>query len=74
MEIKPKWRGWKEGILTEDLRNGYGQELKKGSTVRYRRYLTRGSDKAHGRYEWHYMNQSNTILIRMMELLIEGEK
>ena len=72
MKIKPKYRGWKEGILTKEIINGYGQVLKKGETVRYKRYKEWDTDTNFwtGKYEYHYMNQCNNVLIRIRELLI----
>ena len=35
--MKPKLKGWKEGVMTEDL-IGFGCKHTKGSTVRYKRY------------------------------------
>ena len=73
MEIKPKMRGWKEGILKQDLNaiGGYGH--KKGDTVRYKRYRVYDPDTmcSTNEYEWHYINQQNYNLVRTREFLIQ---
>jgi hypothetical protein len=69
--MKPKIRGWKEGVLTQDLRAFGGSILYKGETVRYKRY--KSWNDLHcwdGRYEYHYTNLENNCLIRSNELLI----
>jgi hypothetical protein len=71
MEIKPKQKGWKEGVLTKDLINGYGEKFKKGQVIRYKRYKATGDDRRLGEYEWHYTDQSNRGLIRAHELYIK---
>ena len=78
MEIKPKIKGWQEGILSKDLRSVGGTVLKKGSIVRYKRYKEFDNDfhtgklEWTGKHEWHYIDQSNSNLIRGNdELLIE---
>ncbi len=71
--MKPKRRGWREGILTKDLQ-GLGKGYKKGDTVRFRRYKTLPSENGFRltEYEWHYVNTDNQNLIRTTELIIEG--
>lgn len=78
--MKPKIRGWKEGVLTKDILS-YGDSLagrkyshKKGSVVRYRRFKVYDSETNTwtGKYEWHYLDQNNYNLVRMSELFIKG--
>lgn len=73
--MKPKLRGWKEGIITRDLRSAGGGMHKKGSLVRYKRKKTiEDSDGFRlTKYEWHYLDENNYNLIRSIELTIEGE-
>ena len=59
--MKPKLHGWKQGILTKDLRNVGGSGHRKGDTVRYRRYKVY-ADKDGFKYsdhEWHYLDTNN---------------
>ena len=72
-EIKPKRRGWKEGILKRDLRSVGGSGHKKGDTVRYKRYKVFNTETkcSTNKYEWHYINQQNHELVRTSEFLIE---
>lgn len=71
--MKTKIRGWKEGILSEDLRSIGGTMHKKGSTVRYRRFRELDTETGFytDNYEWHYLDTENYNLIRSHELLIE---
>lgn len=73
--MEPKWNGWKEGIISEDLRSiSGGTGHKKGDTVRYRRKKTI-PDRDGMRlteYEWHYMDTNNYNLVRSWERIIEG--
>lgn len=71
--MKPKIRGWKEGVLKEDLKSVGGTILKKGSIVRYRRFKVYETETGYwtGEYEWHYLDQNNFNLIRESDLLIE---
>jgi len=87
MKTKPKQRGWKEGILTEELRSGGGTH-KKGAIVRYKRYklfekhdFWNSKKKVFtdhwswkGKYEWYYLDQQNSNLIRSTRFLIEEIK
>ena len=34
--MKPKYKGWKEGVLTRHIRNAGGDRLVKGEVVRYK--------------------------------------
>jgi hypothetical protein len=71
--MKPKIRGWKEGIIIEDLRSMGGFIHRKGSTVRYKRHKDYDSDGYWtGKYEWHYLDTENYNLIRSDELLINN--
>ena len=79
--MKPKWRGWKEGTITEDLISGGGSlegkkpEHKKGDLVRYKRYKNLDEKGIwHGKYEWHYINLDNFELVRSSRLIIDCEK
>lgn len=71
--IKPKWRGWKEGVLMKDLQSYGGTILKKGQIVRYKRHKEFDTENScwTGKYEWHYLDQSNYNLIRSNKLLVK---
>jgi hypothetical protein len=74
---KPKKiRGYKEGIITQDLISGYGNGFKKGDVVRYRRYksLADADGFRTSEYEFHYLDENNQNLVRSTRLLIEGEE
>ena len=73
MEIKPKRRGWKEGILKRDLRSVGGSGHKKGDIVRYKLYKVYNPEtkRSTNKHEWHYVNQQNNTLVRTSEFLIE---
>lgn len=73
MEIKPKWRGWKEGVITQDLISCGGSSHKKGDTVRYKRCRRYDYEDNtwRGEFEYHYVNQQNYNLIRCSKLLIK---
>jgi len=73
MNIEPKYRGWKEGVLTKELQSLGGTTLKKGQIVRYKRYkeFNENGFWTH-KYEWHYIDQSNYNLIRSNKLLVKG--
>lgn len=69
--MKAKIRGWKEGILTEDMRSMGGSVHRKGSIVRYKKkkdYDCEGFWT--GRYEYHYLDTDNYNLIRSDVLYI----
>ena len=73
--MKPKLKGWKEGVMTEDL-IGFGCKHTKGSTVRYKRYKQlcnpkRGVFRSGDGYELHYIDLNNYNLIRSTRFLIE---
>jgi hypothetical protein len=71
-KIEPKRRGWKEGILSETLESFGGTKHLKGAIVRYKKYKIFDTE-THGwtgKYEWHYMDQTNYNLIRCSKLLI----
>lgn len=38
--MKPKRIGWKEGVLTKEIRGVGGQVHKVGDTIRYKKYKT----------------------------------
>jgi len=75
--MKKKIRGWKEGILIQDLRSygaamvGKSTEHKKGDMVRYKRFKSFRDDTWTGEYEWHYMDLNNYNLVRSGTLLIK---
>jgi hypothetical protein len=70
--MKPKLRGWKEGIIIEDLRSMGGFTHRKGSTVRYKRHKEYDSKSFWtGKYQWYYLDTDNTNLVRSGELLID---
>lgn len=72
--MKPKQKGWKEGIISEDLKSLGGITHKKGSLVRYKRVKTI-KDKDGFKltdYEWHYIDENNYNLVRTNKLIIEG--
>lgn len=72
IEIKPKHKGWKEGVIKEDLNSVGGSSLKKGEIVRYKKRRVYDDDSCWtGQYEYHYTNQQNNILIRDSKLLIK---
>lgn len=74
---KPKKiRGYKEGIITQDLISGYGNGFKKGDVVRYRRYKTIADADGFrtAQYEFHYLDENNKNLVRSTKLIIEGEE
>lgn len=69
---QPRGWGWREGILTKDLRNGFGETMEKGDTVFFRRKKSvqiRDSQPL-TEYEWQYDN--GITLIRISELCIAG--
>lgn len=70
--MKPKIRGWSEGIISKDL-VGFGYTHKKGSLVRYKRKKSvRDSDGfILTNYEWHYLDENNYNLIRHFERIID---
>ncbi len=72
-KILPKWRGYKEGILSKTIMSIGGSTHLKGSIVRYRRHKVLEFDTGiwTGEYEWHYLDQTNHNLIRIAELYIE---
>lgn len=72
--MMPKFRGWNEGVLSEDLRSAGGGVLKKGSVVRYKKKKAiRDNDNFKlTEYEWHYLNEDNQNLIRTISRTIEG--
>lgn len=71
--MKPKFHGFKEGVLLETLRSMGGEHLK-GSTVRYKKYKTiQDKDKwTYSDHEYHVVNLDNMELIRTTKLKIEG--
>ena len=73
MKIEPKRRGWKEGVIVEDLISAGGTIHKKGDTVRYKRCRQYDSDDNtwRGNFEYHYLNQQNYNLIRCSRLLVK---
>jgi hypothetical protein len=71
--MNPKMKGWKEGVLTQDICAVAGEPMHKGQTVRYRRYKQYTKSKLHrlsGEYEYHYLNEDNMNLIRSTILYI----
>jgi hypothetical protein len=73
--MKPKLKGWKEGIISEDL-CGFNYTHKKGSLVRYKINKTQPDSDGFRltEYEWHYLDENNFNLIRSVRKIIEGEK
>jgi hypothetical protein len=74
--MRPKQKGWKEGVLSKSIKSMGGTLLLEGQVVRYKRYKTL-PDRSHGGWkltdhEWHYTDTDNQNLIRMTELIIEG--
>lgn len=72
---KQKLHGWKVGKLSKDLYAVFGTALKKGQTVRYKKYKS-VPDKdgfRYSDYEYHYTDEDNQNLIRCTRLIIEGE-
>lgn len=72
--MKPKQRGWKEGIISEDLNAYGGGGHKKGSLVRYKRVKSQKDSDGFKLtdYEWHYIDENNYNLVRTTKLIIEG--
>lgn len=72
--MRPKLRGWKEGVITKDLMSVGGSGHKKGDTVRYKRHKTLPDSDGFRltEYEWHYLNTDNYNLVRTIEVIIEG--
>ena len=68
--MRPKIRGWKEGVMSEDL-VGFGHTHKKGDTVRYKKHRTIDEDTSYSKYEYHYIDLNNFNLIRTSKFLIE---
>ena len=75
--MKPKYKGWKEGILTQDLiswgsaKNGGIPEHKKGDLVRYKRYKALEENGTwNGEFEYHYIDLNNGNLVRTPKFLI----
>lgn len=72
--MKPILKGWKEGIITEDLISVGGFMYKKGSIVRYKKHRSLGDDRLVSEYQWYYLDQNNYNLIRHYKLLIDENK
>jgi hypothetical protein len=79
--MEKKLRGWKEGIITQDLKswgsaiNSSKPEHKKGDLVRYKKYKQLDEKGIwNGEYEYHYTNLDNGCLVRTPKLLIEESK
>ncbi len=80
--MKPKWGGWKEGIISKDLGSagnalgGKSTEHKKGDLVRYKRYKVFESERMTwtGQYEWHYLDLNNYNLVRSPDFIIETKQ
>lgn len=74
--MKPKQHGWKEGIITKNLKSVGGSGHRKGDIVRYRRYKVYADKDGfkHSDHEWHYIDTNNYNLVRTTQLLIEGEE
>lgn len=72
IKIEPKQRGWKEGVICEDLKSIGGTTHKKGDIVRYKRHKEFDDDNSWtGGFEYHYLNQQNYNLIRCSRLLVK---
>lgn len=69
--MKSKLKGWKEGVLSNELRSVGGTVLKKGQTVRYRKFKTI-NEVVLCPHEFHYTDTDNMNLIRCTKLYIEG--
>ena len=71
-----KPRGWKIGIISEDLYSAGGTIIKKGANVYYKRVKTLVDKDGFKltEYEWHYTEIDKPSLIRTTELIIEGEE
>lgn len=67
-------KGYKKGIISEDLNSVGGSGHKKGDVVYYKRYKTRPDRDGFKLtdYEWHYLNENKTNLVRSSRLMIEG--
>ncbi len=71
--MKPKTRGWNQGILSQDITNVYGTKFVKGQVIRYKKIKERNLEFGTwtGNFEYHYVDENNVGLIRMSELLID---
>lgn len=75
--MKPKLKGWKEGILTIDMISSgdamAGKEgAKKGDLVRYKRYKNTSTEIG-GKYEYHYYDMNNKMIAVARQLFIENQ-
>ena len=69
--MNAKIRGYKEGIISDDL-TCPGGSFRKGTTVRYRRYKTRDRFGCwDGGFEYYYLDLNNSNLIRSPRLLVD---
>lgn len=73
--MKPKMRGWKEGVLAKDLNGMGGHSHRKGHTVRYKVYKVYPDKDGYvfNEKEYHVLDLDNYNLIRTGSLFIEGE-
>lgn len=71
--MQPKIRGWKEGVLSENISNAYGTTFLKGQLVRYKKIKEKNMEFGTwtGNFEYHYVDVDNIGLIRMPKLLID---
>lgn len=71
---KPKWHGWKEGVMGRTLRSFGDSRHKAGDRVRYRKYKSYPDKDGykHSDYEYHVVNLDNCELIRTTNLMIDG--
>ena len=73
--MKPKLKGWKEGVISQDLRTrgSLTPIHKKGDLIRYKRFKEYELDNMTwtGNYEWHYLDLNNFNLVSSNSLLIK---
>jgi hypothetical protein len=65
----------KKGVLTDTITNVAGQSLYAGDIVYFIRKRSLKDSDGHRftNYEWHYSSEDETILIRAIRLIIQGQ-
>ena len=72
--MKPKIRGYQEGVLDEEIRSVGGGKHRKGDVVRWRKYKVYPDKDGYkfSDYEYHVLDIDNYNLIRTTRLKIKG--
>lgn len=72
--MQPKQKGWKEGVLSVDLKSYGGGGHRKGQTVRYkvRRTIPDADGFKHTDFQYWVVNLDNMELVRTSSLKIDG--